>query len=435
VGAGILEYIVDAVIDEQLLTLTPAADPSGSNEVDDDDLIEKHEANGLSYYDYVGPKSDIEPKGQSSGLITNSGGPDDFGYSWKDSYETDGPEYNWIDITGIGTRITSIYDDTNVGPFPIGFIFPFYGNNFNTFRFCTNGWISFTSTSSYRNYNGDPIPQTDDPNNLVAPFLDDLNFNDGGSAYYYTNGIDSLIVSFIDAPHYSYSEPPGPYTFQLILLADGNIIFQYADINSPIDSYTMGIENEDGTIGLQMANQEVYADSGLAVQIYYPIFWLSVDPFGGVVAQNNSAQVDVNFDATELGLGTYVGNVFVYMNDPNFTYCAVPCTLDVQQVGIEDERDVTIPSAISLNQNYPNPFNPRTEIAFGLPNNDFVNLEVYDVMGRRVATLVNREMTAGVHRVIWSGTNDNGDNVSSGVYFYKLTQSGNTITKKMIMLK
>ena len=435
VGEGILEYAVEAVIDEQSLTLAPNTEPSGSENSFDDALIDKHKADGLTYYNYIGPKSDVEHKERSSGFVTNSGGPDDFGYKWKDSNEADGPEYNWIDITGNGTPITNLRDDTNAGPFSIGFSFPYHGNNFSTFRFCTNGWISFTSTSTYRNFDGDPIPQTDEPNNLVAPFLDDLDFSNSGSAYYYSNGVDSLIVSYINAPHYAFSGPAGPYTFQVILLASGDIIFQYSDINDPVDSYTMGIENEDGTIGLQMVNQEAYADSGLAVQIYYPVFWLTVDPIGGAVAPNNSTQVNINFDATELGIGTYTGNVMVYMNDPNLTYFNVPCTLDIVQVGIGDEADAAIPSAISLNQNYPNPFNPQTEIAFGLPNSDFVNLEVYDVMGRKVTTLVNEEMAAGVHRVIWNGTNDNGNNVSSGVYFYRLTQSGNTITKKMIMLK
>ncbi|MBL7994424.1 fibronectin type III domain-containing protein, partial [bacterium] len=73
---------------------------------------------------------------------------DAFGYTWKSSDEGGGPVFNWVDITGVGTPISGTGDDNSFGPFPIGFGFPYYNNNFSTFRIATNGFISFTSSDA-----------------------------------------------------------------------------------------------------------------------------------------------------------------------------------------------------------------------------------------------------------------------------------------------
>ncbi len=83
-----------------------------------------------------------------------------------------------------------------------------------------------------------------------------------------------------------------------------------------------------------------------------------------------------------------------------------------------------------LNQNYPNPFNPSTTISFTLDRSGFVSLNVYDVAGRAVATVLNKSMEAGTYDV---GFNASG--LSSGVYFYKLKTAEQEMTKKMILLR
>ena len=93
------------------------------------------------------------------------------------------------------------------------------------------------------------------------------------------------------------------------------------------------------------------------------------------------------------------------------------------------------PLSYKLLQNYPNPFNPTTTIMYEIPSTGKVTLEIYDILGRRVATLVNNVQRQGRYNIIWNGRNSAGQTVSSGVYFYRL-QSGNFINiKKMIMLK
>ena len=115
-------------------------------------------------------------------------------YKWTSSDSTGGPVYSWEDITSTGTLISMSGDDNNTGPHPIGFTFPFYGTEYTTFRISTNGWISFTSTSSqYSNYE---LPGTNSPEAMLAPFWDDLIFT-SDKAYFYSDG-SQLVITFND---------------------------------------------------------------------------------------------------------------------------------------------------------------------------------------------------------------------------------------------
>ncbi|MBU8934825.1 MAG: T9SS type A sorting domain-containing protein [candidate division Zixibacteria bacterium] len=95
----------------------------------------------------------------------------------------------------------------------------------------------------------------------------------------------------------------------------------------------------------------------------------------------------------------------------------------------------SLPDDFTLEQNYPNPFNPTTEIGFNLPKSSKARLEVYNIMGQRVAVLADRTFEAGRHIVQWHSTDSHGSRVASGVYFYRLETEGFTETKKMLLLK
>ena len=103
--------------------------------------------------------------------------------------------------------------------------------------------------------------------------------------------------------------------------------------------------------------------------------------------------------------------------------------MDECLVGIQTNTN-EIPTKYYLSQNYPNPFNPTTRIKYQLPKNTFVNLEVYDYLGKKVSTLINAEQTAGYYEADF-----NGENCSSGVYFYKIQAGDFTETHKMILMK
>ncbi len=109
----------------------------------------------------------------------------------------------------------------------------------------------------------------------------------------------------------------------------------------------------------------------------------------------------------------------------------LPITLDFQLervVGIDDTR--SLPYSFQLDQNYPNPFNAQTTISFSLKNNGPVKLEIFDITGSLVETLIDRFMPPGKHDIIW-----NAENAASGVYLYKLTYGENTSVKKAVLVK
>jgi hypothetical protein len=89
-----------------------------------------------------------------------------------------------------------------------------------------------------------------------------------------------------------------------------------------------------------------------------------------------------------------------------------------------------LPTSYSLNQNYPNPFNPSTNIAYDVPKASHVTLEVFNVLGQRVVSLVDQEMEAGSYTVEFDGSQ-----ISSGIYFYRLNAGDFADTKKMVMVK
>lgn len=103
------------------------------------------------------------------------------------------------------------------------------------------------------------------------------------------------------------------------------------------------------------------------------------------------------------------------------------------QSGISD--DAVVPSEFALRQNYPNPFNAQTTISFSLASPGNIKLEIYDIAGRLVNTLIDSKLSAGNHQVIWDGRNNYDDNTASGVYFYKLTTAEKSSTYRMVLLK
>lgn len=99
------------------------------------------------------------------------------------------------------------------------------------------------------------------------------------------------------------------------------------------------------------------------------------------------------------------------------------------EIYVENNSNI-IPSDYSILQNYPNPFNPATNISFDLPRKSYVNLSVYNLLGQKVETLINKEMEAGRYNAIWDGIE-----MASGIYFYRIETDDFVETKKMLLLK
>jgi len=116
---------------------------------------------------------------------------------------------------------------------------------------------------------------------------------------------------------------------------------------------------------------------------------------------------------------------YVFLGDP----CSPLLYQDIV-VGVPEAAPQT-----ALNPNYPNPFNPVTSISFTLVRSGQVELSIFDVRGHKISTIINDELNAGVHRIQWSGSDDAGISVASGVYFAKLSANGSVQTRKMLLVK
>ena len=103
--------------------------------------------------------------------------------------------------------------------------------------------------------------------------------------------------------------------------------------------------------------------------------------------------------------------------------------------GIKENQANNVPAKYELDQNYPNPFNPTTNIQYTLPQQGEVSLNIYNLLGQMVRSLVNNVQSAGTHSVTWDGANQSGQMVTSGIYFYRLSAGNFVSVKKMIMLK
>jgi len=100
-----------------------------------------------------------------------------------------------------------------------------------------------------------------------------------------------------------------------------------------------------------------------------------------------------------------------------------------------NEAGEVAPLNVTLKGNYPNPFNPETTIQYSVKETANVKIDVYNTKGQKVKTLVNEQKVAGDHTALWQGKDDSGNDVASGVYFYRLTSQNNTTAKKMLLIK
>ena len=112
-------------------------------------------------------------------------------------------------------------------------------------------------------------------------------------------------------------------------------------------------------------------------------------------------------------------------------YGTSPLTVGTAVVLSQD----AVPTEFGLSQNYPNPFNPSTVIDFSVAKDSYVSLNVYDITGRLVSTLVDGNMSTGYHSVLWNGVDNKGMSVSAGIYIYALQTEEASITRKMVFMK
>jgi hypothetical protein len=131
--------------------------------------------------------------------------------------------------------------------------------------------------------------------------------------------------------------------------------------------------------------------------------------------------------------GIITGNLIVFSNDPDEPEDSV-ALIGTGMVGITEGK-TTLPLSFSLKQNKPNPFSKQTAIHYTCPHHSRVALEIYDVTGRLVNTLLNADVEAGYYSIFWNGTDKNEQEVPSGIYLIKITAEDYTATKKLLLIR
>ncbi|MCK5125726.1 MAG: trypsin-like peptidase domain-containing protein [candidate division Zixibacteria bacterium] len=262
-------------------------------------------------------ESDEHPDGFP--VDKNAGGPDGLGYFWMDSDESGGPVFSWIDISSSGTDITAGIDDDNfIGPYPIGFNFPYHGYTYTEFYFGSNGIIGF-DTAQMKSRSKQPIPTASVPNNILAWLWDDLDITDADNTsgrVYYESYDNRLIIQIVDYPEYR-ADPGDVINAEVILESDGSITYQYLSFGGDFDTQNcaVGIEDSTGTDGLETAYLTAYLKDNFAIKYFMPYQWLMLDKYNGTVAQGTSDTVVCTFLSEELAPGDHSASIIVTSND------------------------------------------------------------------------------------------------------------------------
>lgn len=262
---------------------------------------------------------------------------DSLGYFWCDSNMPGGPVYDWKDVSQIGQHV--IYDDLddgNSGYYGLGFSFNYYNYSYNSIRFCTNGWATFMNSQLHYCENS-PIPSEALPNNLMSVFFDDLTLEFGGDSYFYTNHADSAIITWQNV---SDSRQAGHYTFQVILIAPDTIVYQYNSMGPErLNECSIGIENRNGKVGLEVAYNTPYVHNLNAIRFYHsdidPLDWINLSTNGGLVPSHEGLTIHCDLSAAGKGPGIYKASLHMLTNDMNHLEFNIPVVMKVQSPGCD----------------------------------------------------------------------------------------------------
>lgn len=308
-------------------------------------------------------------------------------YDDVDTFYVAHPEFDWVEITGVGTRLTLLDDETRVVDLPAGFgPWRYYGQSYTQVSICSNGWLAPgpTASSSYLN---SELPNSSAPM-LVAANWDDLYPPSGNGIWFWHDTLGRrFVVQWDSIPYYN---PRNVYEwFQVIVFdttqagptGDNDILVQYRTA-SGFSSSTVGLQDETKTIGIQCL-------------------------FDG--ARHRAAA----------GLGP--GRAILYTTDSVVT-------------GLTDAAGGGLPKRLELAA-APNPARSRVALRLALPQDGLVRLTVHDVTGRVVRTLADSRLKAGVHVLSWDRRDDEGRSVASGIYVYRLETGSGRLSRKAVVLQ
>ncbi|MBD3168764.1 MAG: T9SS type A sorting domain-containing protein [candidate division Zixibacteria bacterium] len=311
-------------------------------------------------------------------------GPDNYGYYCYDNTDvlySEHPVYEWIEIEDSWDEL-DINDDTTI-EVNLPFTFQYYGQEYDHISVCDNGYIAFGSTWWANFYNCHiPAPQNA-PAQLSALWNDFKNTNERTVVkYHYDSQRDAFIIGWKEQ---MFRDNYRRQTFEIILYnpvthptstGDGIIVYQYNNI-SYFTSSSVGITSPDKQDGI--------------------MYFFEGEDIAGSAGLDN-------------------GRAVKFTTEEGMTPVA--------------EDNETLPLRTALKSNYPNPFNNSTAIQYTIAYEGAVKLEIFNLLGQKVNTLIDKEMPAGEHVYNWDASRQ-----TSGIYFIKLTTADYAEVKKAVLIK
>jgi len=266
--------------------------------------------------------------------------------------------------------------------------------------------------------------------------------------------IDSALFSFTpDSNYYNwgYCRP------DLGISVIDNSIYVAENFNRTIARFNSNTGNLTGVVNLGPYIYESFHDGCYAghssiinTNNFYIVFYMSNDPrYSSIMAFDKDWNYIESVRVPLVGVNQLLSE-FIYdeiNNRLNFAYSAwlpypyggfkiVVQSIKFQDyVDVESTDDFVLPNTAKLLQNYPNPFNPETTIEYSIPSRSHVSITIYNILGKKVKTILDEEKPAGEHSVKWDGVDDSNQPVASGIYFYRLKSGEKNLTSKMVLLK
>jgi hypothetical protein len=247
-----------------------------------------------------------------------------------------------------------------------------------------------------------------------APALTDID--DDGDVDLFVGARDGFVYFFVNAgKSFDSTFSSIGEKFESIDVGDDAIPF-FIDVDKDGD--------QDLFIGKDRGAISFYRNMGTASAPAFPASD-ATGSFASIDIGNDSspALADIDNDGdVDLFVGEREGGLYFYRRIPGTTSVSSP------------ELNIA-PQDFVLAQNYPNPFNPGTTIEYNLPKTSRVTLAIYNLLGQRIATLIDAHQTAGQHAVRWDGKDDLGKNAASGIFFYRLEAGGLVTTRRLVLLR
>jgi hypothetical protein len=247
------------------------------------------------------------------------------------------------------------------------------------------------------------------------------------------NADETTYVTNNDIPELDYT---GVFTCEVLFDRGHLVVYlenqQYGYARTKVIDYTfVGMTEINAYIGFTAATGDLNNNHTLDnLIISGSKKYLTVSPMSGTVVKNSSMDISLNINSVNLSSGAYKTNLCFYSNDPDELEVVVPVYINVETTGIEDPFTGKIPKTYVLFQNYPNPFNPVTHIRYGLPKAGNVKIELYNILGQRVETLLDTHKPAGYHLIDYDGSK-----LATGLYFYRIEADKFQKVKKMLLIK